>query len=1103
MTSRERQASGGVVLPPQFGATGSSASSTSSPPAVPGLPPWDDLWQAYTPAQQQEVFSLAARQGVVYRHQLPPHDLSHRGSRRLLLDALLAGRLPGLPSFVQEPVTLHDNELDAAQRQAVARALHTPDLCLIQGSAGTGKSRVVAEILLQATTRGERVLFVAPSSAALDRVLEQIGAHPHLYPIRCLGSNEHLEELSPAIRRLTFAERVRHLQEDSVQGAQAEIASSQQRLDQFAREEAIWPRLEQLLQTRHQLEALTVDHQSTLGRLSELVNHDALQALRDGVSASTAFHAEIRSWSEQREAQLRQVQIELEEAGQKHTAHKLRRDQLHGESQTLHPLVEARRGRRWWTLPFWHALFQPKLIDRHTDILSEIQRLDQELEALVATQKSLQQAEQQRHEESERTHGTLLRKEEERRRQELETCLARLTQEREETVHLWQRICEELSEPTSRPTTFSSESLQTARQCWLEQRAAANHHLGFAQRWVEELARASATFPDRLLTHTNLVAALMGSLADDPHFGTNGDHSYDLLVIEEADQVTETDFHRAASQCRRWVLVGEPAPEQPPLPRGKHGRPERAAVRPGFYHRLWEQLHNDPRRLPVRWEQHAEQLICRLRRVPPEQQQWVELEPLADCPEVVLGILAPPRTPPLLVEVIFPASRPISQAKAFLFQELQEVTAQSSAAGGIWIEDAERIRLQFHDEITPEDREVTLTPGVSEWVRALAEPEQTADTPFETLAFTFSTQAGWTRSRAEEWLAQQAGIHDCGRTTFLSRSHRMLPSLAKLLSDWLRAESRLRPVERGANGVPSPGWGGWTEPVGFVSVPPLHPSSGLRRAGLHTNDGRRGHSAGATATLSRQRQARGGAGLEIDLSDTSHPPQLSPELRAQLPTHGLVNLQEAQAVVRMVEGLVQDPRFRAEACAWQRRMQSPCMHHSHPCQICSETQARQLPALGVTALYPAQVQLIHTLLRQSTPLARAGVLLCNGSGATHSLGTPSADPLRIEVAPPAGLRQREYQVLLLSLTRSHTHRAVRMGEDAHWLPLALTRACHRLILFGDPGTLIRRTQWHGPLEQLDETEATRERELIDQVVQYIQGQGLHSDHFHVCEGSGV
>jgi len=93
--------------------------------------------------------------------------------------------------------------------------------------------------------------------------------------------------------------------------------------------------------------------------------------------------------------------------------------------------------------------------------------------------------------------------------------------------------------------------------------------------------------------------------------------------------------------------------------------------------------------------------------------------------------------------------------------------------------------------------------------------------------------------------------------------------------------------------------------------------------------------------------------------------------------------------------------------------------------------------------------------------------------------------------------------MLVSLTRSHTHRAVTFGDSPQTLALALTRARDRLLLFGDPGTLVRRSQWLGRLDHLDEAAAARERELIAQLVRYLQGHGPHPRAFHLREGSSA
>src|SRR5262249_29938225 len=96
--------------------------------------------------------------------------------------------------------------------------------------------------------------------------------------------------------------------------------------------------------------------------------------------------------------------------------------------------------------------------------------------------------------------------------------------------------------------------------------------------------------------------------------------------------------------------------------------------------------------------------------------------------------------------------------------------------------------------------------------------------------------------------------------------------------------------------------------------------------------------------------------------------------------------------------------------------------------------------------------------------------------------------IELRATTPEELRQRECLGLFLSLTRSHTHRAVAFGDRADWLRLCLTRPRPRVVVFGDAGTLARRTQWPGPVDHLDEHAAARERELIERLIRFWQRQ---------------
>ncbi len=181
---------------------------------------------------------------------------------------------------------------------------------------------------------------------------------------------------------------------------------------------------------------------------------------------------------------------------------------------------------------------------------------------------------------------------------------------------------------------------------------------------------------------------------------------------------------------------------------------------------------------------------------------------------------------------------------------------------------------------------------------------------------------------------------------------------------------------------------------------------------------------------------REGAGLELDLSSPRLADRLPAGLRQGLPARGYVNYLEAQALVRRLETICQKDV------------------NGQPCRI------------AVLALYEGQVELLRRLVAQSEFLRNCRIPL--------------------EFALPTRLEQREFDMIFLSLTRSHGQHAVSFGEDARELPLALTRARSRLFIFGDPGALNKRVQWQGPLDQLDAHAAQQEMLRLSRLVAVLQ-----------------
>jgi hypothetical protein len=197
----------------------------------------------------------------------------------------------------------------------------------------------------------------------------------------------------------------------------------------------------------------------------------------------------------------------------------------------------------------------------------------------------------------------------------------------------------------------------------------------------------------------------------------------------------------------------------------------------------------------------------------------------------------------------------------------------------------------------------------------------------------------------------------------------------------------------------------------------------------------------------------------MDLAGPRRADRLPSDLRPLLPAEGLINYPEAQAMVRRLMKLATDPGLRSGAGARGRD-----------------------PVIAVMALYPAQVALIKEMIRRA--------------------GLAGKSDLAVEVGLPDAFRHRECLAALVSLTRSHSHRAVSLGQLPELLPLALTRPMQRLIICGDPGTLVRRSQWHGALDHLDDSAASREGRLVAGLLRYLQGLGRHGGVFRLVEGNG-
>ncbi|CAK7215845.1 hypothetical protein SCUCBS95973_002619 [Sporothrix curviconia] len=123
-----------------------------------------------------------------------------------LMRVLFGLSSPGLPAAtaaasaaatsakVEQEVDWVDPSLNDSQKDAVRFALALPEVALIHGPPGTGKTHTLVELILQFVRRGLRVLVCGPSNISVDNLVERLATHA--VPMVRLG---HPARLLPSV----------------------------------------------------------------------------------------------------------------------------------------------------------------------------------------------------------------------------------------------------------------------------------------------------------------------------------------------------------------------------------------------------------------------------------------------------------------------------------------------------------------------------------------------------------------------------------------------------------------------------------------------------------------------------------------------------------------------------------------------------------------------------------------------------------------------------------------------------------------------------------------------------------------------------------------
>ncbi|KAG8830770.1 hypothetical protein FRC17_004265 [Serendipita sp. 399] len=92
---------------------------------------------------------------------------------------------PSPPEDIGEIQFFNPDGLNESQKRAVKLALSSPEIALIHGPPGTGKTHTLVEVILQLASRKKRILVCGASNLAVDNLLERL--IPHKIPLTRLG----------------------------------------------------------------------------------------------------------------------------------------------------------------------------------------------------------------------------------------------------------------------------------------------------------------------------------------------------------------------------------------------------------------------------------------------------------------------------------------------------------------------------------------------------------------------------------------------------------------------------------------------------------------------------------------------------------------------------------------------------------------------------------------------------------------------------------------------------------------------------------------------------------------------------------------------------
>lgn len=175
---------------------------------------------------------------------------------------LLGLSSPGSPDSTQlsAELTFTNPSLNDSQKEAIKFALASPDIALIHGPPGTGKTSTIVELVLQLLQKGHRVLVCGPSNISVDNIVERLAASSPSTPIVRMGHPARLlpSVLNHSLEVLTRTSEAGAIVKDIREEIDQKVASTKKAKSGKERK-AIWADVRELRKEYRSREARCID----------------------------------------------------------------------------------------------------------------------------------------------------------------------------------------------------------------------------------------------------------------------------------------------------------------------------------------------------------------------------------------------------------------------------------------------------------------------------------------------------------------------------------------------------------------------------------------------------------------------------------------------------------------------------------------------------------------------------------------------------------------------------------------------------------------------------------------------------------------------------